>query len=57
MSQKRQSEIFTSFFKKKKVDDNSTPKSENILNETASQQERAVYTNSSEINDTKDSLV
>ncbi|XP_060845256.1 52 kDa repressor of the inhibitor of the protein kinase-like [Rhopalosiphum padi] len=54
MSQKRQSEIFTSFFKKKKVDDNSTLTNENILNETASQQEPAVYTNLSEINDTKE---
>ncbi|KAL4135540.1 hypothetical protein QTP88_007146 [Uroleucon formosanum] len=32
----------------------STPTSENILNETDSQQEPAVYTNSSEINDTKE---
>lgn len=54
MSQKRQSEIFTSFFKKKKVDNNSTLTNENILNETASQQEPAVYTNQSEINDTKE---
>lgn len=54
MSQKRRSEIFTSFFnKKKKIDKNSTPTSENDLSKTASQQERA-YTNSSEINDIKE---
>ncbi|XP_050066479.1 zinc finger MYM-type protein 1-like [Aphis gossypii] len=36
------------------VDDNSTLTNENILNETALQQEQAVYTNLSEINDTKE---
>lgn len=40
--------------RKKKVDDNSKLTSENILNETASQQEPTVYTNLSEINDTKE---